>query len=195
MSQNLGQATPRLARRRSAPFVAASNCELDAEFALNLLDGHHLDGIPRATVKECAVRALAGTFLAADAEVGVNFDAAKWRVLLVGNPVHAIFDRAVRHARGGARASGAALGNHRQLSGLLLARGIDSGGLRLLFDDVWGFRNEVNGPSLAPRVKERFSPDGPLNVNTRESPETAVSEPVFGCDRLRTRPKRRGWDE
>src|SRR6185295_19599513 len=41
---------------------------LDADFGFHIFDRHHLDGVPRAPIEECAIRSLADTFLAADAQ-------------------------------------------------------------------------------------------------------------------------------
>ncbi len=73
--------------------------ELDAEAFLDLLDRDHLDGGPGAAVEERAVRTVACTLLAANAQVRVNFDPSERRIVLVGNPVHAVFDGAIGYAR------------------------------------------------------------------------------------------------
>src|SRR6266568_6227621 len=81
--------------------------EFDAELRLDLLDGDHLDGVPRAAVEEGAVRPLARALLAADAGRGVHFNAAEGRVVGVRDPVHAVLDRAVGDTGGRACAAGA----------------------------------------------------------------------------------------
>src|ERR1700722_15627510 len=97
-------------------------------FHLNSVD--HCDGVPRAAVKKAAVRPFAQALLAADAEDGIDGDAAEWWIILVGPPEHAVFDRTVFHAGGRAGASGAALGDDRQFFGLFLARGGKAFGFR-----------------------------------------------------------------
>ena len=121
-----------------------SDLEFNPQGGLDVFDGDHLDGVPRAAVQEAAVGALADALLAADAEIGVNLDAAEGRVVLVRDPVHAVFDGAVRHAGRRPGATRAALRNDREFLGLLLARRIDALGLGLLFDH-FSDGNEVLG--------------------------------------------------
>ena len=92
----------------------------DFLFHFNRID--HGDGVPGAAVEEAAVGAFAQALLASDAENRIDCDAAERRIVFVGHPEHAVFDRAVLHAGRRAGASGAALGDHSKLFGLLLAR-------------------------------------------------------------------------
>src|SRR6185437_15162921 len=93
----------------------------DADFFFHLDGIYHGDGVPRTAVEERAVRALAGALLAADAQDRVHLDAAVRRVILIGHPEHAVFHRAVFHASGRTGATGATLGDYRQLFRLFLA--------------------------------------------------------------------------
>ena len=96
----------------------------------------HDDGVPGAAVEEAAFGTFADAFFAADAEERVDFDAAEGWVVVVGNPEHAVFDRAVLDAGGRAGASGAALGDDGELFGLFLAHGGEALGARLLLEFV-----------------------------------------------------------
>src|SRR2546421_9270440 len=87
-----------------------------------LSDVDHYDGVPGATVQEAAVRTFADAFLAADAQDGIDLNAAEGRMIFVGYPEHAVFHGAIFHARGRAGAPGAALRDHRKLFRFLLAR-------------------------------------------------------------------------
>src|SRR5262249_41885417 len=58
-----------------------------------------LNCIPGTTLEEGAVRPLARAELAADAKVRIDFNAAVWIVVGVGNPEHTSVDGAVFHAR------------------------------------------------------------------------------------------------
>src|SRR5579872_872196 len=100
----------------------------DFFFDLNGVD--HDDGVPRAAIEETAVRALAEAFLAADAENGIDRNAAKWRMVFVRHPEHTVFHWAIFHAGRRAGASGAAFGDDREFLGFLLARGGEAFGLR-----------------------------------------------------------------
>lgn len=60
-----------------------------------IIGWNHLDRIPRTAVEERAVGALAGAFLTADTQVRVDFDSSKGWMILVRDPEHAGFDRAV----------------------------------------------------------------------------------------------------
>ena len=60
---------------------------------------NHFDRIPRAAVEEGAVRAFAGALLTTNAEIRIDFDTAKGRMIFVGHPEHASFDRTVLDAR------------------------------------------------------------------------------------------------
>ncbi len=72
----------------------------DAGFFFDFDRIHHYDGIPGAAIEEGSVRAFAGAFLAANAENGINLNAAKRGMVLVGNPEHAIFHWAIFDACG-----------------------------------------------------------------------------------------------
>ena len=106
-----------------------------ADFFFDFGDVHHDDRVPRAAIEEAAVGALAEAFLAADALKRIDLDAAERRIVLVGDPEHTIFDRAVLDAGGRAGAAGAALGDDGQFLGALFARGGDALGLRLPLHD------------------------------------------------------------
>jgi len=60
---------------------------------------HHFNRIPGAAVEKSAIRSFANAFLATNAEIGIDFDAAKRRVIFVRHPEHARFDRAILDAR------------------------------------------------------------------------------------------------
>src|SRR5580704_8418 len=74
----------------------------------------HYDGVPGTAIEEAAFGAFAHTLFAADAEDRVDFDAAEGRMILVGDPEHAVFDRAVFDAGGRAGAARAAFGDYGQ---------------------------------------------------------------------------------
>src|SRR5580704_1529086 len=103
-----------------------------ADFFFDFGDVHHDDGVPGAAIEEAAVGALAEALLAADALKRIDLDAAERRIVLVGDPEHAVFDRAVLDAGGRAGAAGAAFGDDGKLFGFFLARGGDALGARLL---------------------------------------------------------------
>src|ERR1700719_2967034 len=54
------------------------NRHFKAEYGFNILNRHHLDGIPRAAVQEGAIGALANALFAADAQDWIDFDSAEW---------------------------------------------------------------------------------------------------------------------
>ena len=108
---------------------------LDSDRGLDFFRRHHLDGIPRAAIKKAAVRAFAGTLLAADAERGVHLNPAERRMVLIGNPVHAVGDGAIRNTGGGARTSCATLRDDSEFLGALLAWGFNADGFGLALDD------------------------------------------------------------
>src|SRR6266850_995139 len=105
-----------------------------ADFFFNFDRVHHDDGVPRTAIEKAAVRALAQTFLAADAKNRDNLDAAKRRTVLVRHPEHAVLDRAVLDAGRRSRAPGAAFRDDGEFFRFLLARGGDSlgAGFKLL---------------------------------------------------------------
>jgi hypothetical protein len=130
-------------------FGLYSDLESDAKCLFNSFDGDHLDGIPGTAIQKRSVRPFAGALFAPDAKRGVNFDAAKGRMVLVFNPVHAVLDGTIWHARRRARTSSAAFSNHSKLSGLFLARGVNALGLRIGLDDFAG-RYEVMSQMVLP---------------------------------------------
>src|SRR6202142_4513473 len=83
-----------------------------AILAFKIGERNHVDGVPRAAFEERAVGALTGAQLAADAEQGIDDDAAKRGVVLVRRPIHAIRNGAVLDAGGRAGASRAAFIDH-----------------------------------------------------------------------------------
>ena len=83
-------------------------------YAFPVISWHHLDRVPGTTIEKRAIRTFARTLLAADAEVGIDFDSAKRRVILIGHPEHARFDRTILDTRRGTRATGAAVSGDRQ---------------------------------------------------------------------------------
>jgi len=86
---------------------------------------HHDDCIPGTAVEKRTVGSLAGALLAPDAEQRIHLDAAEGRMILVGNPEHAVFDGAVFDTGGRAGATGAALGDNGKFFGFFLARGVN----------------------------------------------------------------------
>ena len=92
-----------------------------SDFFFHFRRFHHDDGIPGAAVEETAVGAFAEALLTTDAKNGINLNAAEGRIILVGDPEHAVFDGAILDAGGRASAAGAALGDDREFFGFLLA--------------------------------------------------------------------------
>src|SRR5262249_10250898 len=66
------------------------------------------------TLKEGAVGALARTKLASNAQIGIDFDAPVWVVILIRNPEHTGVHRAVFNTSGRTRAPGTVVKNHRE---------------------------------------------------------------------------------
>ena len=64
-----------------------------------IVSGNHFNSVPRATVKESAVWSFTDAFLTPDAEVRINFDAAKGRMIFIGHPEHAGFNRTILDTR------------------------------------------------------------------------------------------------
>jgi hypothetical protein len=87
-----------------------------------IIGRHHFDRVPGAAVKKRAVGSFANAFLAANAEIRINFNASERRMIFVRYPKHASFDRTVFNASGGSRATGATVGSDRKNSWTLLAR-------------------------------------------------------------------------
>ena len=71
---------------------------------------NHLDRVPRTTIEEGSVGTLTRTLLTADTEIRIDFDTAERWVILVRDPEHAGFDRAVFDAGRGTGATCAAVG-------------------------------------------------------------------------------------
>src|SRR5207244_211831 len=94
--------------------------------ALDFLNRDHLDCIPRTAVEETAIGTLACALLAADAKVRIDLDAAKGWMLLIGNPIHAVGDRAIRDARRRPGTAGATLGDHGEFAGFFLTRRVNA---------------------------------------------------------------------
>jgi len=92
--------------------------------------------VPRATFKETSVGAFAEAFFAADTQNRIDLNASERRMIFVGNPEHAIFDRAVLDTRWRAGAPRAAFRDDRQLFGLLLASGRNALGAWFVFQLV-----------------------------------------------------------
>ncbi len=111
---------------------------------------HHFYCIPGTAIKKCAIRSFADAFLAADAEIGIYFDAAEWWMILVGYPEHARFDRAILDACRRTSTTSAAVGSDRQYARLFFASGFAVAFRHgpLFFDDIVhirGQRSEVRG--------------------------------------------------
>ena len=84
---------------------------------------HHLDRIPRTTIEKRTVRTFARTLLATDAEIRIDFDSSKWRMVFIRHPKHAGFDRTVLDTRRRTGTTGAAVGGNREDARPLLSRG------------------------------------------------------------------------
>jgi hypothetical protein len=67
----------------------------NAVHSFPVIRGYHLDGIPRASIEKGAIRPFADALLTANAEIRVNFDAAKRRMVFIRYPEHACFDGTV----------------------------------------------------------------------------------------------------
>ena len=91
-------------------------------YCFPIFSGHHLDRVPRAAVEKSAIRSFADALLAANAEIRINFNPAKRWMILVRNPEHARFYRAVLNARGRTGAAGAAVGRDGEYARLLFPR-------------------------------------------------------------------------
>jgi hypothetical protein len=101
--------------------VSGSATELDSEVFFDFFGGDHVDGVPWTAIQEGAIGTLAGAFFTANAELRVHFDAAERRVVFVGNPVHAVFDRAIFDTRGRPGAAGTILSDDCKFFGNLLS--------------------------------------------------------------------------
>jgi hypothetical protein len=107
-----------------------------ADFFLHFRRVYHRDRIPGTAVQERAIRTLAGAFLAADTQNRVHLYAAKWWMVLIRDPKHAVFYRAILDASRRAGASGTTLGNNSQLFWLFLADGSNALGTRFALEFV-----------------------------------------------------------
>src|SRR5213078_1045072 len=87
-----------------------------------IIGGHHLNSVPGTAIEKRTVRSFADTFLTADTEIRIDFDAAKRRMVLVRDPKHAGFDRTVLNASWRTGAAGAAIRSDRQDARFLFAR-------------------------------------------------------------------------
>jgi hypothetical protein len=65
---------------------------------LPVIGWHHFDRVPGTAIEECAVWSFADALLAANAKVWINFNASERRMILIGDPKHARFDRAILDA-------------------------------------------------------------------------------------------------
>ena len=101
-----------------------------ANFFFHFRGVHHRDRVPWTSVEEAAIGTLAEAFLAANAEDRIDSDAPEWRMIVVGNPEHAVFHRAIFNAGGRTGASRTAFGDDRELFGFFLAWGGEAFGLR-----------------------------------------------------------------
>ena len=64
-----------------------------------VVSGHHLDSVPRTAVEKRAIGTFAGALLAANAQVRIYFDSSKWRMIFIGHPEHAGFNRTILDTR------------------------------------------------------------------------------------------------
>lgn len=79
--------------------------ERNAVHRFPVVGRHHFNRIPGTAVEKSAIRSFANALLAADAEIGIDLDPAKRRVIFVGDPEHAGFNRAILDAGRRARAA------------------------------------------------------------------------------------------
>ena len=93
----------------------------DAMYRFPIISWHHLDRVPRATIEKRAVRTLAGALLTADAEIWIDFDSSERRMVFVGHPEHAGFNRTILDTRRRSGATRAAIGGDCEYAGPLLA--------------------------------------------------------------------------
>ena len=105
-----------------------------ADFFLHFGSVDHDDGVPRAAIQKAAIGTFAQTLLAANTKQGINLNAAEGRMVFVGNPEHAILDRAVFHARRRTGATRAAFSDDGEFFWFLLARGGDALGARFVLE-------------------------------------------------------------
>ncbi len=60
-----------------------------------IVGGNHLNCIPWTTIQKCPVGSFTRTLLTSDTQIGIDFDTAERRVVLIRDPEHAGFDGAV----------------------------------------------------------------------------------------------------
>jgi hypothetical protein len=82
----------------------------------------HLDRVPRTAIEKRAVRTFARTLLTANAEIRIDFDPSKRRVVVIGNPEHTGLNRTIFDTRRRPGAARAAIGGDCQYAWTLLAR-------------------------------------------------------------------------
>src|ERR1700680_3656467 len=145
--------------------------------SLKLGQRDHIDRVPGAALEEGPVGALAGAELAANAEQGIDDNAAKRRMIGIGTPEHAVFYRAVFHTGRRARTARAVLIDYGQNVRLALAFVALAFGLRLVLYDfacnvLFDARCCVaHNPSLASRraslSSDESRPEAPCGRTTR----------------------------
>src|SRR5216683_2904788 len=149
-------------------------------------DVHHHDGVPRAAVQEASVRSLAEALLASDAQDGIDLDAPKRIIILVRHPEHAVFHRAIFHARRRPRAARAAFRDDRKFLWFFLARGGDPFGARLVLLLVGHHSSGLRHFTLG--HEPRLSPRSPSFCHTTASttgfPAPLGTRPPVGSARL-----------
>ena len=99
---------------------------------------NHLDRVPGTTIEKRTVRTFAGALLTTDAEIGIDFDSAKRRMIFIGYPEHASLNRAILDTCRRPGAASATVGGNSQYARSLLARRF-AVALRhwpMFFDDV-----------------------------------------------------------
>ena len=119
----------------------------------DLPDRHHVDCIPRAAIQERTVRTLSGAFRATDTGALVDLNAAEGRIVRIGHPKHASFNRTVFDTGGRARATGTAISCDGQNPGSLFSRSLSvpDGHRPLFFDNVVHQQSFVGSMRLAER--------------------------------------------
>ena len=88
-------------------------------FHLGGIDHH--DGVPGAAIQEAPVGSFADALLAPNTEDGIDLNTSERRIVLIGDPEHAIFNRAVLNAGRRTSAPSTAFGDDGQFFGFLLA--------------------------------------------------------------------------
>ena len=96
----------------------------DPVYGFPIIGGDHLDRVPRTSIEKRAVRTFAGALLAADAEIRIDFDSSKRRMVLIGHPEHARFNRAILDTRRRSGAARATIRGDCKYARPLLARGL-----------------------------------------------------------------------